>query len=85
MASAKPVVSTIIAGIPELVAHQKTGLLVPAKDSTALADVIERLAGDQNLRRELGRAGRQRIENNFSIQKTIEPLLQRFEEVARSV
>jgi glycosyltransferase involved in cell wall biosynthesis len=85
MASAKPVVSTIIAGIPELVAHQDTGLLVPPKNFTALADAIERLARDQNLRRELGGAGRQRIENNFSIQKTIEPLLQRFEEVARSV
>jgi glycosyltransferase involved in cell wall biosynthesis len=85
MASAKPVVSTFIAGIPELVAQQETGLLVPAKDSTALADAIERLARDRELRRALGRAGRQRIENNFTIQKTIEPLLQRFEEAARSV
>jgi glycosyltransferase involved in cell wall biosynthesis len=85
MASAKPVVSTTVAGIPELVAHQETGLLVPPKDPMAFADAIERLARDEKLRRKLGRAGRQRIENNFSIQKTIEPLLHRFEEVSRSV
>jgi Glycosyltransferase len=85
MASGKPVVSTIVAGIPELVANEETGLLVPPNDPFAIANALGRLAGDQNYRDRLGRAARERIEDNFVIQKTIEPLLQRFEGIACSV
>jgi glycosyltransferase involved in cell wall biosynthesis len=83
MVCGKSVVSTKTAGIPELVADRKTGLLVSPDDIEALAQAIARLAGDENLRTELGRAGRQRIEQNFTIEKTIEPLLRRF--AARTV
>ena len=78
MASEKPVVSTTVAGIPELVANGKTGLLVPPRDAPALADAMEQLARDENLRDDFGRAGRLRIEQEFTIEKTIEPLLARF-------
>ncbi len=78
MASERPVVSTTVTGIPELVATNETGLLVSPRDAKALADAMERLARDENLRRALGKAGRKRIEQNFVIEKTIEPLLKRF-------
>ena len=78
MASGKPAISTTVAGIPELVANGKTGLLVPPRDASALADAMQRLAQDENLRRDFGRAGRLRIEQEFTIEKTIEPLLKRF-------
>jgi glycosyltransferase involved in cell wall biosynthesis len=78
MASEMPVVSTTVAGIPELVANGKTGLLVPPRDAPALADAMERVARDENLRNDFGRAGRLRIEHEFTIEKTIEPLLARF-------
>ena len=78
MASEKPVVSTTVAGIPELVANGKTGVLVPPRDAPALADAMERLVRDENLRSDFGRAGRLRIEQEFTIEKTIEPLLTRF-------
>jgi glycosyltransferase involved in cell wall biosynthesis len=78
MATGKPVVSTIIAGIPELVANRETGLLAPPCDARALADAMEQFARDENLRAEFGRAGRLRIEQKFTIRKTIEPLLERF-------
>jgi len=78
MASEKPVISTTVAGIPELVANGKTGVLVPPRDASALADAMERLARDENLRNDFGRAGRFRIEQEFTIEKTIEPLLERF-------
>jgi len=78
MASEKPVISTTVAGIPELVANGKTGVLVPPRDASALADAMERLARDENLRNDFGRAGRFRIEQEFNIEKTIEPLLERF-------
>jgi glycosyltransferase involved in cell wall biosynthesis len=78
MTSGKPVVSTKIAGIPELVAPNETGLLVPPDDADLLGKAIERLIRDENLRVKLGRAGRERIEKHFTIENTIEPLLQRF-------
>jgi len=81
MATGKPVVSTTIAGIPELVANGENGLLVPPRDARALANAMEQLARDENLRGDFGRAGRLRIEQKFTIEKTIEPLLERFEQI----
>jgi glycosyltransferase involved in cell wall biosynthesis len=77
MACAKPVVSTAVAGIPELVAQNETGLLVPNNDSRALADALARLIEDDKLRQRFGRAGRARIEEHFTIETTIEPLIAR--------
>jgi glycosyltransferase involved in cell wall biosynthesis len=85
MATGKPVVSTTVAGIPELVANGETGLLVPPRDARALADAMEQLARDENLRLNFGDAGRLRIEQKFTIEKTIEPLVERFDVVASSV
>jgi len=82
MASERPVVSTTVAGIPELVANSKTGVLVPPDDASALADAMDKLAREENLRDDFGRAGRRRIEQEFTIEKTIEPLLERFAALA---
>ena len=79
MAVARPVVSTRLAGIPELVAHGETGLLVAPGDTSALAQALEELIRDPGLRLRYGRAGRARIEQHFRIEHTVAPLLQRFE------
>jgi glycosyltransferase involved in cell wall biosynthesis len=47
--------------------HGKTGLLVPPDDATALHDALARLVGDETLRTRMGAAGRQRMQNEFSI------------------
>src|SRR5438552_1309292 len=85
MATGKPVVSTTVAGIPELVPNGEAGLLVPPRDARALGDAMEQLARDEHLRLNFGDAGRLRIEQKFTIEKTIEPLLERFEVAASSV
>src|SRR5262249_12201293 len=46
--------------------------------SSELADALGKLIRDPALRKKMGAAGRERIENNFSIQKTIEPLEKQF-------
>ena len=58
MAAGVPVVASHLSGIPELVTDDVTGLLVPPGDDAALADALERLAADPDLRRTLGAAGR---------------------------
>jgi glycosyltransferase involved in cell wall biosynthesis len=66
LAAGKPVVASAVGGLRELVRDERDGLLVPAADAGALADVLGRLLGDADLRDRLGRAGRARAAD-FSI------------------
>ncbi|HEU0167912.1 MAG TPA: glycosyltransferase, partial [Chloroflexota bacterium] len=52
-----PVIGSAIGGITDHVEHEKTGLLVPAGDSAALAAALERLLTDHELRFRLAQAG----------------------------
>ena len=85
MASARPVVSTAIAGVPEAVVHGLTGLVVPTADVEALANALERLIRDQWLRVTFGTEGRARIERYFQVETTIAPLMALFERIAAGV
>jgi glycosyltransferase involved in cell wall biosynthesis len=76
MSAARPVVSTQLAGIPELVMHEETGLLLPPGNTIALADALEQLIRDPKLRLRYGGAGRARIEQHFQIEQTVAPFLQ---------
>ncbi len=60
-----PVIAPWISGIPELVEHEATGLLVPAGRSDALVAAIQRLSSDPELRQRLGRKGRERVLESF--------------------
>ena len=77
MASARPVVSTMLAGIPESVIDKETGLLVPAGESGLFADALETLCRDAELRARYGAAGRARVEQHFQVETTVQPLLER--------
>ena len=66
-AAGVPVVAFEAGGLPEAVLHEKTGLLVPPEDSEALAAAIGRIIEDGELGRQLGEAGRTRMQNEFSI------------------
>ncbi|MEP6602126.1 MAG: glycosyltransferase family 4 protein, partial [Nitrospirota bacterium] len=79
MACARPVVSTRLAGIPESVVDGLTGLLVPPGDWGEFADALDKLVRDPALRKRMGDAGRHRMETDFNVTKTVEPLHQLFE------
>src|SRR5947207_558101 len=81
MASARPVVSTRLAGIPELVVDGQTGMLAPPGESTALARALEQLLRDPELRLRFGHAGRARIEQDFRIELTVGPLVQMLDRI----
>jgi glycosyltransferase involved in cell wall biosynthesis len=83
MASARPVVSTRLAGSPELVVDGQTGMLTPPGDSTALADALEQLLRHPELRLRFGDAGRRRIERHFRIEQTVAPLIEMLERSCR--
>ena len=74
MAMGVPVVSTTVAGIPELIRSGVDGLLVPASDATALADALDRQQRDPALRRELAASARRRIESDYEIHRNVAAL-----------
>jgi glycosyltransferase involved in cell wall biosynthesis len=68
-AMARPVVGTAMGGIPEVISHGETGLLVPPRDIRALTQAMGRLLADSNYRRELGRRGREVVVEKFSMEQ----------------
>jgi glycosyltransferase involved in cell wall biosynthesis len=67
LALGTPVISTDVTGIPEVVRHEETGLLVPQHDPPALAAALERLLSDSDLRIELATRARRFMEAEFNI------------------
>ena len=78
MACGRPVVSTKLAGIPESVIDGLTGSLVPPGDWEEFAQALDKLVRDPALRQRMGDAGRHRMETDFNVTKTIEPLHELF-------
>lgn len=81
MASALPVVATLVGGNSELILEGVSGALVPASDPIALADAIEIYLRDQNLRQRHGNAGRERIEQSFGIDVMIKKYTQVYDSI----
>ena len=75
MAAGLPVVSTSVAGVPEMVVDGKTGFVVAEKDPASLAERIRRLLDDANLAREMGHAGRELCGQLFDVRHTSKSLL----------
>jgi len=64
-------VVTDVGGSPEQVHDGENGFVVPPKDPVALAAALDRLLGDAPLRRRMGEASRRRIEEEFSMDRTV--------------
>lgn len=71
MAAGLPVVASAVGGIPEVVVHGQTGWLVPPGDPTALAQAIAQCAAHPQQSHELGRRGRERVKQCFTIQSAV--------------
>jgi glycosyltransferase involved in cell wall biosynthesis len=67
MASGKPVIACDTGGVPEVVLHGETGLLVRPHDLDAIERALATLADDAGLRARLGQAGRRRAVERFSV------------------
>jgi colanic acid/amylovoran biosynthesis glycosyltransferase len=76
MSSGVPVIASNLSGIPELVIHEKTGLLTPPRDSAAVTNALERYYHDPALRKQLGHSGRQKVTQEFDLYKNATRLIQ---------
>jgi glycogen synthase len=69
MRDAKPVIGCVAGGVPEVVEHGTTGLLVKPDDPAALAAAIITLVGDPGMRRSMGDEGHRHFNEKFSAQR----------------
>lgn len=72
---------TRVGGMPEIVEHEKSGLVVPAQNSAELASAIERLAGDPNLRAQLAAAAENRVRELLPLESTVVQTLEVYNQV----
>lgn len=82
MACALPVVATDVAGIPELVQHERNGLLAAPRDPDALADALAALLGDRERRRRMGAAARSTVVERFDLRAAARQLQDLFAHAA---
>jgi glycosyltransferase involved in cell wall biosynthesis len=81
MAAGLPVVTTASGGIKDIVAPDSTAIVIPEKDSLAIATAVNKLLDNPTLRRQMGKAGRARVEAHF----TWENVAKQYDEVYRGV
>jgi glycosyltransferase involved in cell wall biosynthesis len=78
MANGLAVVSSALAGIPELIETEVHGVLTQPGEEIALADALQRLIDAPALRREMGARGREKVVAEFDVRRSAEQLLARF-------
>lgn len=83
MAMRTPPVSTTVSGVPELIAHERNGLLAAPRDPEALAAGIRRLLEDDDRRRRYGARARDTVRAEFDVAGTVDDLLATFEAASR--
>jgi glycosyltransferase involved in cell wall biosynthesis len=76
MAAGRPVVATDVAGgLPEMVREGQNGMLVPYGDVGSMTAALVALCADEALRSRMGRAGRERYRQDFTVERMIERTL----------
>ena len=83
LAAGLPVIATRVGGIPEIVTHEKTGLLIEPGDVEALSRQIERLVTDEALRLEYGNAARISAER-FDVRRYGHALIEQYRSLSAS-
>jgi len=79
MRAGLPVIASDVGGVSEAVIDDKTGFLIPRKDDKTLQNRLKILIDDTEKRKQLGKAGRESYEKNFTFNKMAEKTLQVYE------
>jgi glycosyltransferase involved in cell wall biosynthesis len=82
MATGVPVISTKVAGIPEIVIDGQTGYLVEPDDEDTLVERLKMLLHNPELRRRFARTGRERVESHFNLEMNAEVIVERLKAAA---
>jgi len=71
VAASHVLVATRVGGVPELVEDGVTGFLVPPRDPDALAEALQKLIADPELRRRMGQAGHEKVLKEFTLDRML--------------
>ena len=83
MAAGIPVIATRVGGNPEVIEDGISGLLVPPRDSAAIAAAVGRLLEDEELASRLGQAGMRRVSDLFSLSRSVHELEHLYQRLAQ--
>jgi starch synthase len=78
MACGVPVIASGVGGLPEIVEHERTGLIVKNDE---LEGALRRLLNHPTLAAEMGRRGRDRVIENFSVEKMVARTERAYQEI----
>ncbi|MCS6294539.1 MAG: glycosyltransferase [Nitrospira sp.] len=84
LAMGKPVIATSVNGVPEVIEHMKTGLLVKARDVAGLAGAIQSLLEQPERAVQLGSAGRVAVQAQFTVERMVEKTVAVFDAALRT-
>jgi len=84
MAMGLPIVTTNHGALPEIVIHERNGLIIPKRDPFALTQAIVRLLDDDELRERIGRTNRAEYLEKYTAEKCIQRMGDLFEQVLNS-
>ena len=79
MALGTPCIGTDITGIPEMIKHEETGLIIPQNNPEALAMALQTLLTSENMRVQLAENARNLMETEFNIEQNAASLRQLFQ------
>lgn len=80
-AAGLPVVASNVAGVPELIENGITGLLVPPNDVEILAEQLQKLLQDSDIRQRMGQAGIEKMDRGFSVAKMVTRMTKIYEQL----
>jgi glycosyltransferase involved in cell wall biosynthesis len=81
MAAATPVIATDEGGVIDIITHGETGILIPGGDEKPLAEAINKILKNKHLGYYLGYKGRKKVEEFFTIEKSIEEIQRIYESI----
>ena len=81
MAHGIPTIATPVGGVPQVIEDGVDGFLIPVDDERRLSELLCRLLGDPELRRNVGSAGREKISREFDVEKNIARLVDLYSEL----
>jgi glycosyltransferase involved in cell wall biosynthesis len=80
----KPVVVSNVGGLPEVVAHNETGILVPPKNPEVAAKAISSLVRDKELRLKYGKAGRAKVEKEYNWNENVAQMINLYNTIVKN-
>jgi glycosyltransferase involved in cell wall biosynthesis len=83
-ASGKPVVASAVGGVPEIVANEVNGLLVPPQRPDLLSAAIDRILSNPELGKTMGLAGYSKVKSSFTFEAQTEQLEERYNQILSS-